>query len=100
MNLDLLVEVMNKVNVFYSVANAMGWAFYQASQASYICSVITRLVHKGTRSGIHSSHALTILSSLTDHLVEHFSGLGHLGGVEHQVDIAVLIETARLDWGR
>jgi hypothetical protein len=27
-NLDLLVEVMNKVNVFYSVADAMGWAFY------------------------------------------------------------------------
>ncbi len=44
-------------------------------------------------SGIHSSHALTILSSLPDHLVEHVSGFGHLGGVEHQVGDAVLVET-------
>ncbi len=61
--------------------------------------VITRLVHKGTRSGIHLSHALTILSSLPDHFVEHVSGLGHLGGVEHQVDV-VLVETVRLERGR
>jgi hypothetical protein len=51
------------------------------------------------RSGIHSTHTLTILSSLTDHLVEHVSGLGHLGGVEHQVDVVVLFETDRLDRG-
>jgi len=42
---------------------------------------------------------LTILSSLPDHLVEHVSCLFHLGEVEHQVDIVVLIETARLDRG-
>ncbi len=59
-----------------------------------LCSVIS----KGTRSGIHSSHALTILSSLP--VVEHVSGLGHLGGVEHQVDVVVLEETARLASGR
>ncbi len=62
-----------------------------------LCSVITRLVHKGTRSWFHSNHALTILSSLPDHLVALVSGLGHLGGVEHQIDIVVLVETARLD---
>jgi hypothetical protein len=33
---------------------------------------------------------LTILSSLPDHLVEHVRGLGHLGGVENQVDVVVL----------
>jgi hypothetical protein len=60
--------------------------------------VITRLVHKGTRSGSYSGHALSILSSLPDTLVAHISGLGHLGGVEHQVDV-VLVETARLDRG-
>ncbi len=48
----------------------------------------------------HSSHALTILSGLSDHLVAHVSGLGHLGGVEHQVDVVILVETARLDRGR
>ncbi len=47
----------------------------------------------GTRSGFYSSHTLTILSSLPDHLVEHVRGLGHLGGVKHQVDIVVLVET-------
>jgi len=52
-----------------------------------------------TRSGIHSIHALTILSSLPDHLVEHVSGLGHLGGVEHHVDVVVLEEIARLERG-
>jgi len=62
-------------------------------------SVITRLVHKGTRSGLYSSHALTILSSLPDTLVAHVSGLGHLGGVEHQVDVVVVVETARLELG-
>ncbi len=56
-------------------------------------SVITRLVQSGPRSGNHSSQALTILSSLPDHLVEHVRGLGHLSGVEHQVDIVVLVET-------
>jgi hypothetical protein len=25
-------------------------------------------------------------------LVSHVSGLGHLGGVEHQVDVVVLVE--------
>ncbi len=54
-------------------------------------SVITRLVHNWTRSGLYSSQALTILSSLPDTLVAQVSGLGHLGGVEHQVDI-VLVE--------
>jgi len=48
----------------------------------------------------HSSHALTILSGLTDHLVEHVIGLGHPGGVEHQVDVVVPVETVRLDRGR
>ncbi len=80
----------------------MGWAFYSIRlvSSSYIRSVITRLVHKGTRSGLYSSQALTILSSLPDTLVAHVSGLGHLGGVEHQVDVVVLVETARLDRGR
>ena len=72
----------------------MGWAFYSIRlvSSSYIRSVITRLVHKGTRSGLYSSQALTILSSLPDMLVSHVSGLGHLGGVEHQVDVVVLVE--------
>jgi hypothetical protein len=70
-------------------AARMGWASIRL-----VNLVITRLVHKGTRSGIHSSHALTILSSLSYHLVEHGSGLGHLGGVEHQVDVVVLEDTA------
>jgi hypothetical protein len=70
----------------------MGWASIRL--VTYIRSVITRLVHKGTMSGFHSSHALAILSSLPDHLVEHVSGLGHLGGVEHQTDAVVLVETA------
>jgi hypothetical protein len=39
---------------------------------------------------------LTILSSLPDTLVAHISGLGHLGGVEHQVDV-VLVETIGLE---
>jgi hypothetical protein len=65
------------------------------SLAQYI-----RVWLKGARSGIHSSHAMTTLSSLSVHLVEHVSGLGHLGGVEHQVDVVVLVETARLDRGR
>jgi hypothetical protein len=56
-------------------------------------SVILRLVLRGTRSGFYSSQALTILSSLPDHLVEHVRGLGHLGGVEHQVDIVEQVET-------
>ena len=42
---------------------------------------------------------LTILSSLPEHLVEHVSGPGHLGGVEHQVNLVLLVETARLDGG-
>jgi hypothetical protein len=54
---------------------------------------LLRLAHKGTMSGIHSGQALTILSSLPDYLVEHISGLGHLGGVEHQVEVVVLEET-------
>ncbi len=33
---------------------------------------------------------MTILSGLPDHLVEHVRGLGHLGGVENQVDVVVL----------
>jgi hypothetical protein len=33
---------------------------------------------------------LTILSNLPDDLVEHVRGLGHLGGVENQVDVVVL----------
>ncbi len=72
----------------------MGWAGHSIwlVKASYICSVITRLVHKGTRSGLYSSHALTIPSSLPDTLVPHVSGLGHLGGAEHQVDVVVLVE--------
>ncbi len=56
---------------------------------------ITRLVHKGTRSGLFSSQALTNLSSLPDLLVAHVSGFDHLGGVEHQVDV-VLVETAKV----
>jgi hypothetical protein len=55
--------------------------------------------YSDTRSGIHFIHALTILSSLPGHLVEHVSGLGHLGGVEHQVDVVVLEEIARLERG-
>ena len=51
-----------------------------------------RLVHKGTRSGLYSSHALAIPSGLPDTLVSHVSGLGHLSGVEHQVDVVVLVE--------
>jgi hypothetical protein len=50
--------------------------------------------HKGVRSGIHTSHALTLLSSLPDHIVQHVSGLDHLGGVEHQVNVVILEETA------
>jgi hypothetical protein len=38
-------------------------------------------------------NTLTNLSSLPDHLIEHIRGLGHLGGVEHQVDVVVLEET-------
>jgi hypothetical protein len=72
----------------------MGWAFYSIRlvSSSYIRSVITRLVHKGTRSGLYSSQALANLSGLPDTLVSHVSGLGHLGGVEHQVDVVVLVE--------
>ena len=65
-----------------------------ASLALVLRSVILRLVLRGTRSVFYSSQALTILSSLPDHLVEHVRGLGHLGGVEHQVDVVVLVETA------
>ena len=36
---------------------------------------------------------VTILSSLPDNQVEHVCGFGHLGGVEHQVDVVVLSET-------
>jgi len=32
------------------------------------------------------------LSSLPDTLVSRVSGLGHPGGVEHQVDVVVLVE--------
>ena len=72
----------------------MGWAFYSIRlvSSSYTRSVITRLVHKGTRSWLYSSHALAILSSLPDTLVSHVSGLGHLSGVEHQVDVVALVE--------
>ncbi len=35
---------------------------------------------------------MTILSNLPDHQVEHVCGLGHLGGVEHQVDVVILSE--------
>ncbi len=59
----------------------------------------SRLVHKGTRSGLYSSHSLTILSSLPDHLVEHVCGLDHLGSVEHQVDVVVLRRDCRLERG-
>ncbi len=52
-----------------------------------------RLVHKGARLGFHSGQALTILSSLPDHRVEHVCGLGHLGGVEHQADVVIHSET-------
>ncbi len=48
---------------------------------------------------IHSSKILTILSSLPDHLVEHVCGLSHLDGVEHQVDIVVLIRDCGLERG-
>ncbi len=51
------------------------------------------------RSGIYSSQELTILSSLPDHLVEHVSGLGHLGGLENQVDVVVLKGDHRLKRG-
>ncbi len=61
-----------------------------ASLALVLCSVILRLV---LRFGFYSSQALTILSSLPDHLVEHVCGLVHLGGVEHQVDVVVPEET-------
>ena len=76
----------------------MGWAFYSIRlvSSSYIRSVITRLVHKGTRSGLYSSQALANLSGLPDTLVSRVSGLSHPGGVEHQVDI-VLVETSRLE---
>ena len=71
----------------------MGWAFYSIRlvSSSYIRSVITRLVHKGTRSGLYSSQALAILSGLPDTLVPHVRGLGHPGGVEHQVYVVVLV---------
>ena len=71
----------------------MGWAFYSIRlvSSSYIRSVITRLVHKGTRSGLYSSQALANLSGLPDTLVSHVSGLGHPGGVEHQVYVVVLV---------
>ncbi len=49
-----------------------------------------RLVNKGTRSGIILVNALTNLSSLPYPLVEQVCGLGHLGGVEYQVDVVVL----------
>ncbi len=64
-----------------------------ASLALVLCSVILRLVLRGTRSGFYSSHALTILSGLPDHLVEHICGLVYPVGVEHQVDVVVLVET-------
>ncbi len=51
------------------------------------------------RSGIYSSLELTILSSLPDHLVEHVSGLGHLGRLENQVDAVVLKGDRRIERG-
>jgi hypothetical protein len=75
----------------------MGWAFYKASQASYTSHLfITRLVYKGTRSWFHSSHTLTFLYSLPDYIVVYVSGLGHFGGVEHKVEIVVLVETTEV----
>jgi len=41
---------------------------------------------------------LTILSTLPDHLVEHVSGLGYLGGVEHQFDVVLRVDR-RLERG-
>ncbi len=61
--------------------------------ACYLVRSLLRLVNKVTRSGFHSSQALTILSSLSDQLVEHILGLGHLGGFEHQADVVILSET-------
>jgi hypothetical protein len=58
-----------------------------------------RLIHGGTSSGIHSSQALTILSNPLHHLIDYVSGLGHLGGVEHQVDVVVLRGDSRLERG-
>ncbi len=49
--------------------------------------------------GCHSDERQCNKTCLPDTLVAHVSGLGHLGGVEHQVDV-VLVETARLDRGR
>jgi hypothetical protein len=46
-----------------------------------------RLVHKGARSGFYSSQSIDHPSSLPDSLLAHIRGLGHLDGVEHQVDI-------------
>jgi hypothetical protein len=45
-------------------------------------------------SGFYSSQALTILLAFPDPLVALVRSLGYLGGVEHQVDVAVLEETA------
>jgi len=42
---------------------------------------------------------LTSLSSLPGQLVGRICGLGHLGGVEQQVDIVIIVETMGLRGG-
>ncbi len=71
--------------------NSQAWGLFLFGQSSQLLlhSVISKVSPQGTRSGFHSSQALTILSSLPDHLVGHVCGLGHLGGVEHQIDVVV-----------
>jgi hypothetical protein len=44
-----------------------------------------------------SSHSLTILSGSPDRLVVHVCGVGHYGGVEHQVDVVVIVVFVRLE---
>jgi len=66
---------------------------------SYYAWSFLRLVLRGLRLVFILVNALTILSSIPDHLVEHVSSLVHLGGVEHQVGVVVLRRDRRLDRG-
>jgi len=54
---------------------------------SWYRSARSRIVHKGTRSGSILVNALTVLLVRADPLLTLVCGLGHLDGVENQVDI-------------
>jgi hypothetical protein len=54
-------------------------------------SHLLSLVQRGTSAGFYSSQSIGDISSLSDQLVGHISGLGHLGDVEQQVDVVTLV---------